>query len=118
MDQVAPGTKAPLSRGTGWALVTAAALALLFVAAYWYVAVPRALICPAIHPAPPGCGAHRVPAAWVWTAVAALGYGALTAAGLTAGRQRPRWVWRAVVVLVLVLIVGYRSVLYATGFFR
>ena len=50
--------------------VAATVVTVVALAAIWLVAVPRDVVCPAVHPPLPGCTAeHRVATGTVWTVV-------------------------------------------------
>jgi hypothetical protein len=78
---------------------------------FWWLAVPRYEICPAIHPAPAGCHSGRVPVAVFWTVVT----GALYGLTLLLATLRPdrRWWFAALLGLFLAALRGWYSVLYA-----
>lgn len=97
----------------GWA-VAATVIAGWAIYRYWWLAVPRQGICRAIYPAPPGCSAHRLDVATLWTVIVAAVYVAVVAALVW---RPPTWV-RAVLSALLLVACGwgYFSTLYATPF--
>jgi hypothetical protein len=96
----------------GWAAVATAAAG-LSIWLVWWLAIPRADVCVAVYPAPPGCPtADRVGIATVWTVIVAVVYVAVLAA-LTL--RVPAWV-RTVLsaLLVVVCVWAYVSTWHAT----
>ena len=96
-------------------IVLASASAVAGWAAMWWLVIPRGPgVCPAILPAPAGCATEaRVPLALLWTLVVAGCYAANLAVVMTRLR-RHRWLPAgALLVLLVVVGWGYRSVLYA-----
>ncbi|MFC6018153.1 hypothetical protein ACFP2T_18330 [Plantactinospora solaniradicis] len=103
-----------VGRASFWTL--AAGGAVLTVAAwsaFWWLAVPRHEICAMTLPAPAGCGSGRVPVAALWSVVT-LGLYAVVL--LLAPRMSGRRWWGmggAVLGLIVGVVWGYFSVLYA-----
>lgn len=96
-------------------IVVASGAAAADRAAIWWLAVPRGSgVCPAVLPAPAGCAAGaRVPVAVVWTLIIAGLYAANLAVATTRLR-RHRWLLAGALLALLVVVVwGHRSVLYA-----
>ena len=83
-------------------VVTAVALAVAGLAAIWFLAVPRSGVCPALYPAPPGCGTvNRVQAAWVASGGLAVALALSVLTLRTAARGRPGRCAGALIVLGL-----------------
>ncbi|MET7666938.1 hypothetical protein [Micromonospora luteifusca] len=105
---------APPARRRSWLGVAAATvIAVAAWAVFWWLAVPRFDVCPAVLPAPAGCrGADRVGTATLWTVIIAVLLLATSAAALV--RPRGRW-WPfavGIVVLGMAALWGLRAVLY------
>jgi hypothetical protein len=79
--------------------------------AFWWLAVPRHEICAMTLPAPAGCGTHRVPLATLWSVVTAGLY--VVVLRLAARAPRSRWWIVAAFALIIGVVWGYFSVLYA-----
>jgi hypothetical protein len=100
------------SRASFWVLVACGAVLTAGAwAVFWWLAVPRHEICALTLPAPAGCGSGRVPLATLWSVLTAGCYGAVV---LAAARAPGRW-WgiAAALGLIIAVIWGYFSVLYA-----
>ncbi|MEU6021780.1 hypothetical protein [Micromonospora sp. NPDC047134] len=80
-----------LSRARSWlAAATVTGIAAAAWAGYWWLAVPRHDICPAVLPTSAGCRiADRVPTATLWTMIVAT----LWSATAVLAFARPRGSW-------------------------
>lgn len=98
------------------AVTLATAVLVATLAAIWFLVVSLEAVCPAIHPAPPGCtAADRRSAGVTWSVIVALVYAVSLAVALTLRRSR-RWLTHAaMLVLVLVAIIGIGAVQGSTG---
>lgn len=99
------------SRASLWVVASCGALLAVAWGIYWWLAVPRHEICAMTLPAPAGCSRGRVPVAAFWTAATAGLYGITVF--LKIRRPRSRWGIVALLVLILGVVRGYFSVLYA-----
>ncbi|GIJ31342.1 hypothetical protein SAMN05216284_104305 [Micromonospora sediminimaris] len=100
------------------AVAVASALAVLAWAGFWYLAVPRFDVCPAVHPAPAGCRVDaRISAAWLWTTIVAVLYVAVVVAVRVrpGGGQYHRSVALGTVALGVAALYGLWSVWQAGG---
>ncbi|MFG1870443.1 hypothetical protein [Micromonospora arborensis] len=106
----------PARRRSWLGVAAASVIAVGAWVSYWWFAVPRFDVCPAVLPAPAGCGgAGRVATATWWTAIVAVLLLATAAAALV--RPRGRW-WPfavGIVVLGMAALWGLRAVLYPAG---
>ncbi|QDB78741.1 hypothetical protein FE251_04630 [Georgenia wutianyii] len=102
--------------GTRSVVIAATVVLVATLAAIWWLVVPMEVVCPAIYPAPPGCGgAERRPAGVTWTGIVAAVYALSVVVASTWGRRR-RWLTRAaMLVLVLVAIAGIGAVRGSAG---
>jgi hypothetical protein len=94
-----------------WGLVAAGVWAAAGWVVFWWLAVPRHQICSLTFPAPAGCGSGRVPVAAAWSLVTVALYGAMLVAAVRAPRSG--WPVTAGLGLVIAVVAGYFSVLYA-----
>ncbi|MEV2239806.1 hypothetical protein [Micromonospora sp. NPDC049891] len=99
------------------AVAVASVVALLAWAGFWYLAVPRVDVCPAVHPAPAGCRVDaRISAAWVWTTIVAVLYVAVVVAvRVRPGEQYRRSVALGTVALGVAALYGLWTVWQAGG---
>ncbi|MBQ1048345.1 hypothetical protein KBX50_07690 [Micromonospora sp. C51] len=101
-----------------WQVVAVAtAVAVLAWSGFWYLAVPRFDVCPAVHPAPAGCRVDaRISAAWLWTTIVAVLYVAVVVAvRVRPGGQYRRSVALGTVALGVATLYGLWTVWQAGG---
>jgi hypothetical protein len=105
---------APTPGNSVWTgVVTATIIFALALAASAWLAIPRADLCVAILPAPPGCRiVDRVPTAVAWASVVAVGWAAVAVSMLRVGRRSLGVVIAFNAALLAVAALGYRAVLY------
>ncbi|WP_147376162.1 hypothetical protein [Micromonospora radicis] len=98
------------------AVAVASAVAVLAWAGFWYLALPRADVCPAIHPAPAGCRVdERISTAWLWTIIVAALYVATVVARVRPSGQRRQAVALGTVALGVAALYGLWTVWRAGG---
>ncbi|MFI7024507.1 hypothetical protein ACIBMZ_17495 [Micromonospora sp. NPDC049900] len=97
-------------------VAVASAVAILAWAGFWYLAVPRVDVCPAIHPAPAGCRVdERISTAWAWTIIVAVLYAATVVAQVRPSAQRRQAVLLGAVALGVSALYGLWKVWQAGG---